>query len=137
MLAFSAAAHAETIPGIHLYEQNCSGCHNNMGDGAPAAGRAPNLTTLQSMTPERIYAAITGGPMAPMAAKLNDDEKRDLAETLSGRILGAGDEADAKRMPNHCAAGVKPRRICSRDHAGTAGAMASRMPDINPKPAGR
>ena len=112
----AAAARAETIPGIHLYEQNCSGCHNNMGDGAPAAGRAPNLTTLQSMTPERIYAAITSGPMAPMAEKLNDDEKRDLAETLSGRILGAGDEADAKRMPNHCTGGPPQQDLLAGPH---------------------
>jgi polyvinyl alcohol dehydrogenase (cytochrome) len=107
----SAPARAETIPGIHLYEQNCSGCHNNQGAGEPGSGRAPNLATLQSMTPERIYAAITTGPMAPMAEKLNDDEKRDLAETLSGRVLGAGDEADAKLMPNHCAADLSPHEL--------------------------
>src|SRR5882757_11281441 len=55
----ATAALGETIPGIHLFEQNCSGCHNNRGDAAPGAGQAPNLTTLQSMTPERIYTAIT------------------------------------------------------------------------------
>jgi polyvinyl alcohol dehydrogenase (cytochrome) len=102
VLAHAGVTRAETIPGIHLFEQNCSGCHDTRADAALGAARAPNLTSLQSMTPERIYAAITSGPMAPMAAKLNDDEKRDLAETLSGRILGAGDEADAKHMSNSC-----------------------------------
>jgi polyvinyl alcohol dehydrogenase (cytochrome) len=112
----ATAARAETIPGIHLFEQNCSGCHNNRGDAAPGAGQAPNLTTLQSMTPERIYTAITTGPMTPMAGKLNDDEKRDLAETLSGRILGAGDEADAGNMPNRCAGDTAPRDLLSGPH---------------------
>jgi polyvinyl alcohol dehydrogenase (cytochrome) len=115
LMQFSKAR-AETIPGIHLYEQNCSGCHNNYDQNAPSAGRAPNLTTLQSMTPERIYAAITSGPMAPMAAKLNDDQKRDLAETLSGRILGAADEADAKHMPNQCRADSAAKDLFAEPH---------------------
>jgi polyvinyl alcohol dehydrogenase (cytochrome) len=101
-------SHAETIPGIHLYEQNCSSCHNNKDTKAPGAAHAPNLATLQGMTPERIYAAITTGPMAPMAAKLNDDQKRDLVETLSGRVLGAANVADAKFMPNKCPANASP-----------------------------
>src|SRR5690606_28430868 len=97
----------ETIPGIHLYENFCSSCHNNRATKAPGAAHAPNLATLQGMTPERIYAAITTGPMAAMAATLNDDQKRDLVETLSGRVLGAENTADAKFMPNRCPADAK------------------------------
>src|SRR5262249_361547 len=96
------SAHAETIPGSHLYVDNCSACHNNKGYSAADQTNVPTLAALQAMTPERIYAAITTGPMKAMAEKLNDDQKRDLVETLSGRVLGAGDSADAKKMPNRC-----------------------------------
>src|SRR5262245_3380103 len=101
-------ANAETIPGIHLYEDNCSSCHNNKGFSAAGQAYAPTLAALQAMTPERIYAAITTGPMKPMAEKLNDDQKRDLVESLSGRVLGAANTAEAKAMPNQCKAGTPP-----------------------------
>ena len=93
---------AETIPGSHLYVDNCSACHNDKGFSAAGQNHVPTLAALQAMTPERIYAAITTGPMKPMAEKLNDDQKRDLVETLSGRVLGAADTADATKMPNQC-----------------------------------
>ena len=54
------------------------------------------------MPPERIYEAITTGPMKTMAARLTDDEKRLLAEYMGGRKLDLSDVGDAKNMPNVC-----------------------------------
>jgi polyvinyl alcohol dehydrogenase (cytochrome) len=55
------------------------------------------------MSAEAIYAALTTGPMAVQGQKLNDEEKRRVAEALSGQTLGLGDAGDARSMPNRCA----------------------------------
>jgi polyvinyl alcohol dehydrogenase (cytochrome) len=99
------SAWADTIPGLRMYEAHCSKCHNNKGGGQEYA---PPLAALQVMTPERIYAAITTGSMRLAAEKLKPEQKRELAESLSGRVLGAGDTADAKHMPNQCASKAPP-----------------------------
>ena len=55
------------------------------------------------MPPERIYDALTTGPMKPQGDQLTDDQRKMLATFLSGRPLGSLKEGDAKDMPNHCA----------------------------------
>ncbi|PYS36458.1 MAG: cytochrome C oxidase Cbb3, partial [Acidobacteria bacterium] len=54
------------------------------------------------MSPERIYEALTTGVMKDQAAKLSDQDKRGVAEFMSGRPLGSGSVGDAKNMPNQC-----------------------------------
>ena len=82
-----------------IFQTNCTTCHGNPN----APQRAPEVSTLRHMSAEAIYAALTTGPMAVQGQKLNDEEKRRVAEALSGQSLGLGDAGDAKSMPNRCA----------------------------------
>jgi polyvinyl alcohol dehydrogenase (cytochrome) len=86
--------------GNGVFEQKCVSCHAN-----PAAGsRIPDVNALRMMAPEKIYAALKTGSMAPVVGNtLTDDVKRRVAETVSGRLLGSTGAGDAKAMPNHCA----------------------------------
>src|ERR1700674_4866345 len=84
--------------GYGVFQTNCSGCHGN-----PDVQRAPDPNTLRQMSPEKIYEALTIGAMKVMAEKLSDQQKRVVAEAVSGRSLGSLDTGDASRMPNQCA----------------------------------
>jgi len=86
--------------GYSIYEQTCTSCHGN-----PASGtHAPDPAALRQMTPEAIYDALTTGSMAAVIGKrLTDEQKRRVAESLSGRPLGSTALGDAMKMPNHCA----------------------------------
>ena len=94
------ASPSGTEIGNGIFEQKCVSCH-----GHPATGsRAPSFATMKLMTPEKIYAALTTGPMAVVVGNaMTDMEKRRVAETVSGRLLGSTGAGDAKTMPNHCA----------------------------------
>jgi polyvinyl alcohol dehydrogenase (cytochrome) len=54
------------------------------------------------MTPEHIYLTLSQGDMVPMAKDLTDKQKRDIAEWVGGRKLGATDTGDASKMSNVC-----------------------------------
>ena len=85
--------------GVNLFNTHCTGCH-----GETPVEHAPSGSAIKGMSPEHIYEVITAGPMKNMAAKLTDDEKRQLAEYMGGRKLDKGDAGDARNMPNACAA---------------------------------
>jgi len=74
------------------------GCHGN-----PQVPQAPAPDAIRQMTPEKIYDALTTGPMKPQGDQLTDDQRKMLATFLSGRPLGSLKQGDAKDMPNHCA----------------------------------
>ena len=84
--------------GVNLFANSCTSCH-----GANPVEHAPSESAIKQMPPERIYEAITTGPMKNMAAKLTEDEKRLLAEYMGGRKLDRSDAGDARNMPNVCA----------------------------------
>ncbi|MBZ5696110.1 MAG: PQQ-binding-like beta-propeller repeat protein [Acidobacteriia bacterium] len=89
-----------TEMGNGLFERKCLSCHENPASGS----RAPAVAALRQMTPEAIYAALTAGSMASVVGnQLTDLEKRRVAETVSGRLLGSTDAGDAKTMSNRCA----------------------------------
>lgn len=83
-----------------LFDRNCAMCH-----GAQPAAGAPDRDTLQKMTPEAVYKAMTSGPMRAQAAALNEGAKRSIAEFLTGGKLNLAQFADAKQMPNQCKPG--------------------------------
>ena len=89
-----------------LFNNNCASCHQNSKTSTDQTllreNNAPDTDTLAKMTPEAIYAALTTGAMVEQASKLNNDEKRVLAEFFGGRPLGAADTGDAKNMTSHC-----------------------------------
>jgi polyvinyl alcohol dehydrogenase (cytochrome) len=89
---------AGTETGIGTFQTHCMGCHGN-----PQVPQAPAPDAIRQMTPEKIYEALTTGPMKPQGDQLTDDQRKMLATFLSGRPLGSLQEGDAKDMPNHCA----------------------------------
>src|SRR2546423_907193 len=68
-----------------LYRRDCAGCHD-MG-----VDRAPARDTLQTMTAERVLAAMESGPMISMASRVNGAERRAIAQYVTGKALSARD----------------------------------------------
>ena len=87
-----------TDSGYGVFQQRCTHCHGN----ADAPQSAPSPSTLRLLAPEAIYDALASGTMKVQGQKLSDEEKRAVAESLSGRPLGGGLLGDARNMPNHC-----------------------------------
>jgi polyvinyl alcohol dehydrogenase (cytochrome) len=91
------------VQGEMLFNSNCVACHTPAG-GQAIDPRAPNQETLRQYTPERIHEALTTGKMQVQGASLTDPQRRDIAEWLSARRLGAAESGDAKTMKNRCGA---------------------------------
>lgn len=88
-----------TESGFAIYQTQCTACHGN-----PNVDRAPSPEALRQMSPEKIYDALTEGVMKTQAAALSDQQKRAVAEFMSGRPLGSAKLGDAANMPNRCSA---------------------------------
>src|SRR2546426_9020174 len=86
-----------TENGIAVFQTQCVACHGN-----PNVERAPSPAAIREMPPERILAALTTGVMKDQGDKLSDQDKRGVAEFMSGRPLGSSQQGDAKNMPNRC-----------------------------------
>ena len=107
-LALSAAQAQQPRPvqslgtesGFAVFQTKCMSCHGNPN----MAGRVPDPATLRQLSPEKIYEALTTGPMKVQGQSLADDQKRMLAVFMSGRTFGSAEQGDAKNMPNHCEA---------------------------------
>jgi polyvinyl alcohol dehydrogenase (cytochrome) len=94
------AGFSGTETGFATFQTKCMSCHGN-----PAmAGRVPDPSTLRQFSPEKIYEALTTGPMKTQGSSLSDDQKRMLAVFMSGRTFGSAEQGDAKNMPNRCEA---------------------------------
>src|SRR2546423_8398495 len=95
LLSLILAAHAGAQQrasegaGSTIFGNNCENCHGKL-DSAPP----PEM--LKKLTPEKIYETLTTGDMKTQAASLTDQQKRDIAEWVGGRKIGASVEADAK-----------------------------------------
>ncbi len=106
-------------PGEQVFGQACAKCHATAsvksgavataGTSTNGVSRAPSEQTLEQMTPEAIYAAVTTGVMVPAAKSLTDQQKRELAEYPGGRPLDLSNTGSAAKMPNHCTAGLQFR----------------------------
>src|ERR1700740_3269141 len=77
--------------GSTIFGNSCEGCHGKLDSAPPPA-------MLKKLTPEKIYEALTTGNMKNQAADLTDIQKRDIAEWVSGRKLGATESGDVKAM---------------------------------------
>jgi polyvinyl alcohol dehydrogenase (cytochrome) len=95
----SAPERRGTELGFAVFQQHCVSCHGNK-----AYERAPSPTTLRTMSPERIYTALTTGIMKSVGDTLNEADRRRVAESLSGQFLGSKEAGDSASMPNHCTA---------------------------------
>ena len=101
----SASAPANAAPerrgtefGFAVFQQHCVSCHGN-----PAFQSAPAPATLRSMSPERIYTALTTGVMKSVGDTLSEEDRRRVSESLAGQLLGTARAGDAATMPNRCA----------------------------------
>ena len=83
--------------GFAVFQQHCVSCHGN-----PAFERAPSPAALRSMSPERIYTALTTGIMKSVGDTLSEEDRRRVAESLAGQLLGSSQAGDAGAMPNRC-----------------------------------
>ncbi|HTB66316.1 MAG TPA: PQQ-binding-like beta-propeller repeat protein [Steroidobacteraceae bacterium] len=95
----SAPERRGTELGFAVFQQHCVSCHGN-----PAYQRAPSPTTLRTMSPERIYTALTTGLMKSVGDTLTEADRRRVAESLAGQFLGSKQAGDSASMPNHCSA---------------------------------
>jgi polyvinyl alcohol dehydrogenase (cytochrome) len=83
--------------GFAVFQQHCVACHGN-----PAFERAPTPDTLRTMSPERIYAALTNGIMKSVGDTLSEEDRRRVSESLAGQLLGSAQAGDAGAMTNRC-----------------------------------
>jgi polyvinyl alcohol dehydrogenase (cytochrome) len=95
----SAPERRGTELGFAVFQQHCVSCHGNK-----AYERAPSPIALRSMSPERIYTALTTGLMKSVGDTLTEADRRRVAESLSGQFLGSKQAGDSASMPNHCTA---------------------------------
>ncbi len=95
--AVSSSERRSTELGFAVFQQHCVACHGNK-----AYARAPSPAALRAMSPERIYAALTTGVMKPVGDTLSDQDRRRVAESLAGQLLGSARSGDASEMPNRC-----------------------------------
>jgi polyvinyl alcohol dehydrogenase (cytochrome) len=83
MDASKLAGDRDKLPGATVYSTHCRMCHEGQ------APKAPSRTFLQMMTPESIDRALTVGIMQQQASGLSADDRRQVAEYLSGVPFGA------------------------------------------------
>jgi polyvinyl alcohol dehydrogenase (cytochrome) len=67
-----------------LYEKNCAQCHGGK------VSKAPPLSLLQIMSASSILRAMEAGIMQEQAAGMNREERRAVAEYLTGQKLAEG-----------------------------------------------
>jgi polyvinyl alcohol dehydrogenase (cytochrome) len=79
-------------PGKAVYDRACASCHNN-----PEATRAPALDALRQMRFTNVNYALTEGKMKLQAASLSDEERKAVADFLTGTTQ-ANDAWIAKMM---------------------------------------
>jgi polyvinyl alcohol dehydrogenase (cytochrome) len=97
-LAANAFAQSESA-GVQQYFSSCASCHESNDPGH----QAPKTAMLKKMTPEHILDVMTTGSMRNNAAALSDQDKRLIAEWVSGRKLDSDSVGAAEKMPNACA----------------------------------
>jgi len=91
-------AMAQDAGGSVVFEEHCAQCH------AAPDSRAPNRDSLRERTPESILDAMTSGAMVQQARALTVEQRRQVAEYIAGRPLGASASGDVSATPNRCPA---------------------------------
>jgi polyvinyl alcohol dehydrogenase (cytochrome) len=82
VLGAGAALAQEASPdGEALFNESCRSCHDGSVD------RAPDRQALGLMRPEQVLAAMETGPMISMAVLRSAEQRRSIAEFVTGRKL--------------------------------------------------
>ncbi|MEO6387388.1 MAG: PQQ-binding-like beta-propeller repeat protein [Croceibacterium sp.] len=84
--------------GASIFQGTCSTCHDN------PASHAPGTRALGMLTPESVLRALTDGRMKAQAAALTEEQRADVAQFVSGRVLGQGQAIAAPLMCTGAAA---------------------------------
>jgi polyvinyl alcohol dehydrogenase (cytochrome) len=96
----SAIAPPTVVEGFGLFQQRCLSCHGN-----PAFKEAPSAEALREMTPEHVFEVLSTGAMYPVVGKsLSEDQRRSIAESITGQLMGTSRSGAAATMPNQCSA---------------------------------
>ena len=103
-MLFASTAYAQTSDyrGPMEFQEHCASCHESPAPGA----NIPTRAQLKAMPASKIYESMTTGKMSVNARGLLDDQKRRIAEWLSGRPVTDVDRSIAA-MSNACPAGAK------------------------------
>lgn len=80
-LPSSAQTPAQAPDGADLYKRACAQCHD------AGVGRAPNREQFRDMLPDRVLAAMETGSMVTMANNRTAQERRAIAEFLTGKTF--------------------------------------------------
>ena len=99
LLPTAASAQATDARWLFLFEEQCATCHGTTSIVPNAVSRE----AIRSFSPERVLVALTTGAMVANASGLSEEEKRGLAEYLTGRPFGNAADRSAEAMPNRCA----------------------------------
>lgn len=131
MDASKSAVDREHLPGATVYRAHCQMCHEGQ------APKAPSRTFLEMMTPEAIDRALSVGIMQRQAAALGPEDRRRVAEYLSGVPFGAPGQPPAARCSGaaaHFDANREPDIVGWGFDAGNThyiDARAARLPDAD------
>ena len=87
---------------LFTFEKECAVCHGTTSLVPNAVSRE----ALRAFSPERVLKALTTGAMVINASGLSEEEKRGLAEFVTGRPFGNAADRSAEAMPNRCASGM-------------------------------
>ncbi len=82
IVLFAAAVAAHAQDGAALYRQMCAMCHEGGAD------RAPSRDALRVMSADRVLAALDSGPMISVTNRRSPQERRAIAEFVTGKKLG-------------------------------------------------
>ena len=85
ILMWAGAAFAQD--GGAVYQKRCAQCHDE------GVARAPQLSAMKLMTPERVLAALTNGKMAEQGKALTAAEARVVSTFVSGKPFGTVEAA--------------------------------------------
>ena len=77
-------AFAADPDGAALYKLRCAACHD-----ISAETRAPAPAALKLMSPENIVHALDTGVMKEQGARFTPDQRRTVAEYLTGKVMGS------------------------------------------------
>src|SRR5712664_2310069 len=101
LFGFASVAQAQwaSETGFAVVQQQCMKCHGKVN-----MPQAPGVAALREFPGEKIFEILTAtaANSTHQALSLSEDDKRHVAESLSGRLLGTAAIGDAKLMPNRC-----------------------------------
>jgi len=74
--------HADSLMGSEVFFSTCNTCHKDT-----SILRAPSRGVLSTMTPRAILTALDNGRMKTQASKLSEDQRRAVAQWITGHAL--------------------------------------------------